>query len=63
MIMVENIFDIGEVVYLKTDEEQSARIVTRIDIVPGEVFMYQLSCGTEFSLHYDFEITKEKSLA
>lgn len=58
MINIDNKFDFGQIVYLKTDKEQSARMVTAISISKGDL-LYELSCGTTVSKHYDFEITEE----
>jgi hypothetical protein len=60
MMMVENKYDFGDVVYLVTDSDQEKRIVTAIKIYPSGGILYQLSCGTENSDHYEFEISKEE---
>lgn len=60
MINIDNKYNIGETVYLKTDNEQLQRIVTAIKVLPNDI-IYYLSCGTQETAHYDFEITKEKS--
>lgn len=61
-IIVDNKFDHGEIVYLKTDREQLPRLVSCIKVyVQGEV-MYELISGTLSSVHYEFEISKEKNL-
>lgn len=62
MLILENIYNIGEIVYLKTDSDQHARVVTAIKIFPNNEMMYELSCGERSSLHYEFEISKEKEL-
>jgi len=51
----------GQMVFLKTDAEQSPRMVTnfKLDINNSETF--GLSCGTEFSWHYAEEITLTKN--
>lgn len=59
MKIVENDFEIGEEVYLKTDPLQNFRIVTGVLIRRNEI-TYELSCGTENSWHYDYEINKNK---
>lgn len=52
-------FELGEVVYLKTDSEQLERIVTeRKDIIGGSK-QYGLSTDLIFSFHYAAEITRE----
>ncbi len=59
-MMIDNEYEVGDIVYLKTDEEQLQRIVSGIDIRPG-VLIYRVSCGIVDSSHYDFEMTREKS--
>lgn len=56
-----NKYSIEEIVYLKTDPEQLPRMVTCIELRKNSV-SYQLSCGTQVSYHYDFEISKEKDV-
>lgn len=58
-MVIDNKFEIGQIVYLKTDEDRRMRIVCAIRIVPG-AFLYVLACGKEVSDHYDFELTEEK---
>lgn len=53
------IFQIEQLVFLKTDPEQCERIVVGINISKNEM-SYTLAFGTELSEHYDFEITSEK---
>lgn len=49
--------ELGQVVYLKTDEDQTIRIVTAITINAGGGIQYKLNCSTEESWHYMCEIT------
>jgi hypothetical protein len=58
MMMIDNEFNIGEVVYLKTDPEQFPRIVTGLS-VRTTIVSYELSLGECLSCHYDFEISRE----
>lgn len=58
MMIIDTEFNIGDNVYLKTDSEQKKRIVTGY-CVRKTSMSYLLSCSTEESTHYDFEITKE----
>lgn len=60
-MVVDNKFEFGQVVYLKTDCDQIPRLLTGIDLRPNMI-IYQLSCGTISSNHYDFEMSAEKSL-
>jgi hypothetical protein len=58
---IDTEYDLGDTVYLRTDEYQKERIVTRIQITQGNV-MYNVSCGTEDSWHYDFELSTERDV-
>lgn len=57
-MIINNKFDLGEKVYLKTDKDQSVRIVVRIQVGPMGL-LYCLNQGTIESWHYDFEMTTE----
>ena len=59
MIVVDNAFNIGDTVYLKTDPGQYPRIVTHVVIYNGGECMYGLVCGNDKTQHYGFEITRE----
>lgn len=63
MIVIENIFDIGDEVYLKTDREQLKRIIFGFEIFKAGEILYKCICGTIVSVHYEFELTKEKDHA
>lgn len=56
---IDNKFNLKDVVYLKTDEQQKARIVTAITVKPNDLLIYEISCGADNSNHYDFEISAE----
>jgi len=60
MMVIENKYEFGEMVYLVTDDEQKKRIVTAIKVYPSGQLLYELSCGTDNSDHYEFEISKEE---
>jgi len=51
-------FSITDSVYLITDTAQIERLVTGVKINENHV-MYELSQGTESSLHYHYEIERE----
>jgi hypothetical protein len=61
MMVIDNEFEIGELVYLKTDQEQVQRIVSAL-IVAKTYVGYELKTGTYVSSHEAFEIVKEKVL-
>ena len=54
-------YDIGDIVYLKTDTNQKERMVTAIIITVGS-HAYSLSCGDDSSEHYDIEISDTKDV-
>ncbi len=61
MMVIESKYEIGETVYLITDKEQAARLVTGF-IVRKTALIYELSCGANSSTHYDFEISLEPNV-
>lgn len=50
-------FDIGEIVFLITDEDQTERIITRITISPNGC-VYECSAGVATSSHYELEMSR-----
>jgi hypothetical protein len=58
---IKNSFEIGEILYLKHDIEQLPRMVTGIKINPYDI-TYEVISGIEVSNHYDFELSKEKTI-
>jgi hypothetical protein len=61
MMIIDNKFNIRDEVYLKTDLEQSCRLVTGLAVRDTSI-LYELSCGASESSHYDFEISVEKDV-
>ena len=57
---IETKFDIGQVVYLRTDSEQDEYFVTGMVIRPGHVEYLLKANGMEYSA-FDFEISKERN--
>ena len=51
-------FEIGQIVYLKTDLQQLPRMITGI-LNRSNYKLYYLSQSTSETLHYDFEISVE----
>ena len=60
MMMIENKYNIGDIVYLKTDVEQMERIIIAMEINSGGL-LYRLSCGENDTYHYAIEMAVEKS--
>jgi hypothetical protein len=57
---VDNKFELEDIVFLITDTEQNARIVTAIQISKNSI-IYRLVCGVNESWHYDYEIATNKN--
>jgi len=55
-------FQIGQIVFLKTDVEQFARMVTGITVRPNNSVTYYLSFGETESKHFAIEIYSEKDI-
>lgn len=60
-MVIDNKFEIGQTVYLKTDPDQLQRIVFGFDITQGSI-IYQLCVGISTSKHFDFEITEQQNV-
>ncbi|MBC7948666.1 MAG: hypothetical protein H7Y42_12335 [Chitinophagaceae bacterium] len=60
MIVLNNKYEFGDIVYLKTDTDQHPRIVTAFISCPAGDILYEVNCGTIASRHYEFEITADK---
>lgn len=58
---IETKFDIEQMVYLKTDQEQLERMVTTIKFM-GSAILYGLAHGTSESWHFEFEITSSQDV-
>ena len=61
MMIVDNNYHLGDIVYLTTDPEQSGRIVVEIVVTKGDV-MYRVSLGTTTTIHYEFELSAEVNI-
>lgn len=60
-MFIENEFDLKQKVYLKTDKDQSPRLVKGIKVFPEGDLIYTLVCGNEESYHFPFEISADKA--
>lgn len=58
-MIIENKFNIGETVYLVTDEDQKPRIVTGINVTANGL-RYNLVNGITDTYHYELEMSSEK---
>lgn len=60
MITIENRFNLEQIVYVKTDEKQSPRIVTAFNLsILG--LRYQLSKDNGADYFYECEVSEEKN--
>jgi hypothetical protein len=55
-------YDLGQIVYLKTDNEQHGRMVTQITLRPNKSVMYALAFGSGETWHYSIEISNERDI-
>ncbi len=62
-MVIDNKFNNGQIVFLITDAEQLERMVTVIQVTADKGIIYQLSCGSQTSWHYDVEIASCKDIA
>lgn len=60
-MLIENKYEIGETLYLKTDKDQLPRIVFCFKVYRNEI-LYELACGVGVSSHYEFELSKEANV-
>lgn len=58
---INNKYELGDIVYLKTDEDQKQRMVTGLRVFGKNNILYCLSCGTIETNHYYFEISDSKN--
>jgi hypothetical protein len=61
-MIIDNKFEIGQSVYLKTDEDQRERIIRQLCFRGSGLVQYELMCGTVGSWHDEFEIMEEKNV-
>lgn len=59
-MLIDNVFELAQTVYLVTDPEQRPRLVTCISVRP-EGLKYELSHATMASWHYAFEISTTRN--
>lgn len=60
-MVIENKFNIGDIVYLKTDKDQSPRMVFALVVRQGGI-LYEVAAGVNTSSHYDFELSAEANV-
>ncbi len=62
MMIIDNKFDLEQLVFLKTDPDQCIWIVTQIGIMPANVLVYRLTSGSEVVDAYEFEIADKENV-
>ena len=60
-MVINNKFNIGDTVYIKTDVEQSPGIITCIQVNPGDI-LYAVSRDSRNANFYDFELSYDKDI-
>lgn len=60
MMVVDNKFEIGQTVYLRTDKDQLPRMLVQLNVGKTNI-MYLLACGMDTSIHVAMEITGDKA--
>ena len=61
MMFIENKFNIGDFVYLVTDDEQKKRLITSIKISPNGI-TYELTQSTLSEWYFDIEFSLDKDI-
>lgn len=56
---INNKYNLGDFVYLLTDQDQKIRVITAIMVNPGSI-EYGLRCGTEDSWHFECELSLDR---
>lgn len=58
---INNKFNIGDVVYIKTDVEQKPNIIICINVYSNDYYTYKLNSPDDCSDYRDYEISKEEN--
>lgn len=61
-MIIDNKFDIGQEVYIKTDVDQIKGIINSIEVCPNELLIYKVAIRSFTHGYYDFEISAEKDI-
>lgn len=59
-MVIDNKFNIGDIVYLTTDVDQYPRLVAGINVKPGGFLLYELQCGERNGTAYEIELSAKK---
>jgi hypothetical protein len=55
-------FEIGQILYLRTDVKQLPRQVLQYKVGKSETILYEMGCGVESSDHYAYELSTDVDL-
>jgi len=61
-MIIDTQYDLGDIVFIKTDTEQRERMITEICVKSPNHLIYQLTHGINCSWHCEFEFQKELDL-
>lgn len=61
-MLINNNFEMGQIVYLKTDTLQLPRIIVAIQVTADGGLLYRLCQGIEVDWHYEVEMSAEKDV-
>jgi hypothetical protein len=59
-MIIENKYNIGQLVYVRTDEENKPRLITAVLLRGNGGLVYEASGDGSSRWYYDFELTTEK---
>jgi hypothetical protein len=62
-VIIETPYNFGDVVFIKTDEEQKERMITEICVKSPSLLVFQLTHGVTCSWHYEYEFETEINVA
>lgn len=59
---INNKYQIGQIVYLKTDDQQLNRMVLAVQVRANNQIVYTLASGADESFHFEMEISTDKNI-
>jgi hypothetical protein len=62
MMIINNEYSMGEIVYLITDKEQSPRQIISITIGANDAILYRVMSGTIDTYHFEVELSRVKDI-
>jgi hypothetical protein len=62
MMVLDNKFDLKQTVYLITDKDQQAYVVTGMQVCCSGSLLYHVACGVVNYWAADYELTVEKNI-